>query len=171
VSQVERVSAAVDFYNVVFNQVKARYLVRSSRRKIPNWRSLRTVQSCVLKDEVFRNNDYVQIFCEDAEDPGSDTFVRIREIREIRAVPSEDVRYLVRVAWLYEIGGKYYNSNHFQILLWDTIDGHMGHDDVGMIEPDKLYDACLTCKVCDESQRQRWQTLEAQAFETTGESK
>jgi hypothetical protein len=36
VSQVERVSAAVDFYNVVFNQVKARYLVRSSRRKILN---------------------------------------------------------------------------------------------------------------------------------------
>ena len=155
-------SPAMGLYNILFDHGKARYDVKSLKRKVPAWQALEAVPTCTLQDEQFHRGDYVRIQLDGGQDPDDGCLARIRAIR---ALPQPDIRRLLRIAWLYRINGRLYNSHHQQILLWDTIDGPMAHDDIGTIQEDKLYDACLTSKGCGKRQSRKWEELEKQTFD------
>ena len=150
------ISPAIPFYNILFDRGKASYNVTSLKRKVAAWQALEAVPTCTLQDEQLRGRDFVRVRLEGVQDPDEGCFA---QIPEIRALPEPDIRRLLHVAWLYRVNGRTYNSSHHQILLWDTVDGLMGHDDIGTIQEYKWYDACLTSRVCGKRQSRKWQEL------------
>jgi hypothetical protein len=66
----------------------------------------------------------------------------IAYIDDIKVLPRPDQRKLVLISWIYLYDGRYYGSNHLQIVLWDTVAGRADKRQVQEIRHDQLYNAC-----------------------------
>jgi len=70
---------------------------------------------------------------------------------EIRTLPDSDLRLLIRIAWLHRVGRRLHESNHYQIALWDTVDGILDPSQRRQIQRGSLFDACRTQQLCHPS--------------------
>jgi hypothetical protein len=89
----------------------------------------------------------------------------IAYIGDIRTLPTPDPRILVLIRWVYVVGGKYHDSNHLQVVLWDTIDRRADPKKVKGICHNRVYDACLKGKLCSQKESDVWQMRQKQAFD------
>ncbi|KAL6240201.1 hypothetical protein RBB50_012902 [Rhinocladiella similis] len=151
-----------EFFDVKFNRDRMAYTIVPLKQNVPPWRSLDVVASCSLRDERIHNGDYVVIQLQGERVPsGEENYAKVREIRTL---PDPDARSLIRVAWLYRLGNRLYESNHYQIMLWDTVDGILNKPQQRQIQRDSLYDACQRMQICNIVMRKKWQSLERQTF-------
>jgi hypothetical protein len=81
----------------------------------------------------------------------------IAYIDDIKALPRPDQRKLVLISWIYLYDGRYYGSNHLQIVLWDTVAGRADKKQVQETRHDQLYNACGGVKLCGKKQADVWQ--------------
>jgi hypothetical protein len=170
------ISFAVDFFDIKYARNDKRYTIKALHTDFDSWHDLDILQECELLEEVFRVGQYVSIYmmeegddsvvnhCEKGEGQPEEEDGNYAQIREIRALPSPDERILIRVAWCYREGNKFYNSNHYQVLLWDTISARMAQDMAEEIPKYVIYDACLESKVCGRAEAVKWRKMEREVF-------
>ncbi|KIW36503.1 hypothetical protein, variant 2 [Exophiala oligosperma] len=152
----------LEFFDVKFNRNRVTYTIVPLKENLPPWRILDVVASCPLRDERIHSGDYVVIRLQGERVPSGEK--NYAKVREIRTLPDPDARPLIRVAWLYRVGNRLYESNHYQIMLWDTVDGILNTSQQRQIRRDSLYDACQRMQICNVVMRRQWQSLEQQIF-------
>ncbi|KIW36088.1 hypothetical protein, variant [Exophiala oligosperma] len=125
-----------EFFDIEFSKDRMAYTIVPLKENMASWRSLDAVASCSLRDERIQNGDYVVI--------------RLQG----ESVPNEEENYAKRL----------HVSNHYQVMLWDTVDGVFNTSQRRQIQRDSLYDACQTMQLCNVGGKRKWQALERQTF-------
>ena len=125
----------------------------SRTEEYPQWQDLVSVSVCTLKNQQIYAGAYVDI---QMQASGEDTaYAKVKDIRVL--VPG---RWLLLLAWLYVIDGYWYESNHLQILLWDTVNAVLRPDKIAL-RSHVIYDACCSSKLLwKQEDLQKWQARE-----------
>lgn len=145
----------ISFFEIQFDSQLEEYIIQGQREDNPQWLDLRSVSAFTRNHQVFRCGDYVMIAVLKTG-KGQRGGANIACINEIRPLPRPDTRKLVLITWLYYYRGRYYESNHLQIVLWDTIAGRATVDQVRKIRKSRIYNACGGRRICDEKQSRVW---------------
>ncbi|KIW36087.1 uncharacterized protein PV06_11601 [Exophiala oligosperma] len=151
-----------EFFDIEFSKDRMAYTIVPLKENMASWRSLDAVASCSLRDERIQNGDYVVIRLQGESVPNEEE--NYAKVREIRKLPDPDARCLIRIAWLYRLRKRLHVSNHYQVMLWDTVDGVFNTSQRRQIQRDSLYDACQTMQLCNVGGKRKWQALERQTF-------
>lgn len=88
---------------------------------MPSWRSLDPVELCSLRDGRIRNGNYVVSRLQGERVPSEEE--NDTKVREIRTLPDPDPQSLIRIAGPYRMGKRLYESKHYQIMLWNAVNG------------------------------------------------
>lgn len=134
-----QLSLVENYFDISYNRRRKQYVIKALTSDFPPWFSLTSVKSCPLRHLQIFVGDYVEIMLHlpaNHQDDGERDFARVKEIRVLEAG-----RWLLRIAWLYYIGLSWHESNHLQILLWDTVNG-IGRFDEENACSQYLFDAC-----------------------------
>ena len=145
----------LSFFDIQFDSHLGEYTIQSHREDDAEWFDLRSVSGFSRNNQIFRCGDYVMIAVlgdGGMQKDGAD----IACINEIRHLPRPDNRKLVLITWLYYYHGQYYESNHLQIVLWDTIAGRATREQMQKIKRGRMYNACGGRRICDEKQSRAW---------------
>jgi hypothetical protein len=137
-----------------------RYTIATLQKSFPHWYDLDSEPDFTLQDETFKRGDFVAIKLCDKNDSNDED--DIAYIDDIKALPRPDQRKLVLISWIYLYDGRYYGSNHLQIVLWDTVAGRADKKQVQEIRHDQLYNACGGVKLCGKKQADVWQKRKEQ---------
>lgn len=143
------------FFEIQFDSRLQEYIIQSHCGSGLQWFDLRSVSAFTRDNQVFRRGDYVVIAILGARDEQR-CVVDIAYINEIRHLPRPDHRKLVLITWLYHYRGRYYKSNHLQIVLWDTVAGQATTEQIQKIKRGITYNACGGKRICDARQGRLW---------------
>jgi hypothetical protein len=116
---VGNIPEQVRFFGLHFDNASKEYRITRLRGDVRNWHDLQPDATCTCRDETFRRGDLVHMKLHGKTDvrQGDD----VARVDDIRMLSVDDERRLVLITWLYLADGRFYESNHLQIVLWDTI--------------------------------------------------
>jgi hypothetical protein len=116
----EELPEQIRFFDIHFNRSMKRYTIATLQKSVPSWYDLDSEPDFTLQDETFKRGDFVSVKLYDKNSNDEDD---IAYIDDIKALPRPDQRKLVLISWIYLYDGRYYGSNHLQIVLWNTVAG------------------------------------------------
>jgi hypothetical protein len=150
------------FFDVQFDFRLGEYIIRAHRKDVPTWFDLQPTSIFMLNTQVFRRGDVVMVEVFKESGPN------IARVMEGKRLPKSDKRKLVLINWFYEYRGHYYESNHLQIVLWDTIAGRATKQQMRKIKYGQLYNACgRERRICDRKQRNKWREHKRRILQST----
>lgn len=150
-SRLEPLPEQISFFDIQFDYHLGEYTIQACHDNVQAWTDLRRVPSFVLGSQIFRCGDIVLIEVLEHGRDGKDG-ADIARITEVRRLAESDDRKLILITWFYYHRGRYYESNHLQIVLWDTIVGRATAQQMRMIPHGQLYDACGRRRLCNQKQ-------------------
>jgi hypothetical protein len=150
----EELPEQIRFFDIHFNRSMKRYTIATLQKSVPPWYDLDSEPDFTLQDETFKRGDFVAVKLYDKNDSNYEDDIAC--IDDIKALPRPDQRKLLLISWIYLYDGRYYGSNHLQIVLWDTVAGRAAKKQVQEIRHDELYNACGGVKLCGKKQADVW---------------
>ncbi|ETN44052.1 uncharacterized protein HMPREF1541_10917 [Cyphellophora europaea CBS 101466] len=161
-SRVDNIPEQIRFFDLHFDNDSKEYRVTRLRGDIRNWHDLQPDSTCTCQDETFRRGDLVHIKLHGKTDVRQgDNLARVDDIRMLSV---GDERRLVLITWLYLADGRLYESNHLQIVLWDTITRRATQTLANKVQPLQLYNVCGGKKLCSAQQAERWHVRKARVL-------
>ena len=156
---IDNIPEQIRFFDLHFDNVSKEYRVTRLRRDVRNWHDLQRDSTCTCQDETFWRGDLVHIKLHGKRDvrQGDD----VARIDDIRMLSVDDERRLVLITWLYLADGRLYESNHLQIVLWDTITRRATQALANKVHPLQLYNVCGGKKFCSAEQTKQWHVRKA----------
>lgn len=155
----DNIPEQIRFFDLHFDHVSKEYLIIRLREDIGNWQDLQPDSTCTSQDETFRRGDLVHIKLHAKTDgrQGDD----VARVEDIRILSVNDQRRLVLIMWLYFADGRCYESNHLQIVLWDTITRRATQTLANRVHPHQLYNVYGGKKFCSAQQAELWRARKA----------
>ena len=162
----ESIPEQIRFFDVQFDKVSKEYKVTHLQEDVRDWHDLKCELTCTSHDETFQCGDLVHIKLHNQ--PNGKRGDDVARIEDIRSFSSADKRRLVLISWLYCLDGTLYESNHLQIVLWDTIARRTNQSLAQQVRAKQLYNVCGGKKFCSDKQAKVWRLRKSSIKRTVG---